>query len=176
MFHAPSLGSTELYLFRYPQGLCSVKRKSGGLVLLRRITPLARRDAVYFYSGAYTRGNVTNLADGVLVLNSDFLKLWLDLHEGGSAPPCCLAIPLQPSRNSRGTLRYAVSLRQGHFIICAIVQPATCSAFAGASPLLEEETCAQDMLYGKRRRFIQVLRRPNRNWRVIQNAPPSQCG
>jgi len=30
-----------------------VKRQSGGLVLLRRITPLARRDAVYFCSGAY---------------------------------------------------------------------------------------------------------------------------
>ncbi|HWS96615.1 MAG TPA: hypothetical protein VN620_09095, partial [Candidatus Methylomirabilis sp.] len=31
-----------------------MKRQSGGLVLLRRITPLARRDAVYFCSGAYT--------------------------------------------------------------------------------------------------------------------------
>jgi len=30
-----------------------VKPKSGGLVLLRRITPLARRDALYFCSGAY---------------------------------------------------------------------------------------------------------------------------
>jgi hypothetical protein len=30
-----------------------VKPKSGGLLLLRRVTPLPRRDAVYFCSGAY---------------------------------------------------------------------------------------------------------------------------
>jgi Chromate transporter len=31
-----------------------VKQESGGLLLLRRITPLARRNAVYFRSGAYS--------------------------------------------------------------------------------------------------------------------------
>jgi hypothetical protein len=31
-----------------------VKQESGGLLLLRRITPLPRRNAVYFCSGAYT--------------------------------------------------------------------------------------------------------------------------
>jgi len=36
-----------------------VKRQSGGLVLLRRITPLARRDAVYFCSGAYNCAKMT---------------------------------------------------------------------------------------------------------------------
>jgi len=41
-----------------------VKPKSGGLVLLRRITPLARRDAVYFCSGAYT----TQAADYMTLL------------------------------------------------------------------------------------------------------------
>jgi len=34
-----------------------VKQESGGLLLLRRITPLARRNAVYFRSGAYTLGS-----------------------------------------------------------------------------------------------------------------------
>ena len=31
-----------------------MKEESGGLLLLRRITPLPRRNAVYFCSGAYT--------------------------------------------------------------------------------------------------------------------------
>src|ERR1035438_9061286 len=31
-----------------------VKQESGGLLLLRRITPLPRRNVVYFCSGAYT--------------------------------------------------------------------------------------------------------------------------
>ena len=31
-----------------------VKQESGGLLLLRRTTPLTRRNAVYFCSGAYT--------------------------------------------------------------------------------------------------------------------------
>ena len=32
-----------------------MKQESGGLFFLRRSTPLARRDAVYFRSGAYTK-------------------------------------------------------------------------------------------------------------------------
>ncbi len=49
-----ALGSTEPNHFRYPRRLrYLVKQESGGLLLLRRITPLARRNAVYFCSGAY---------------------------------------------------------------------------------------------------------------------------
>ena len=36
-----------------PQAAYLVKRKSGGLLFLRRITPLPRRHAVYFCSGAH---------------------------------------------------------------------------------------------------------------------------
>ena len=49
-----AVGSTEPNQFRYPRSRPSpVKQESGGLLLLRRITPLARRNAVYFRSGAY---------------------------------------------------------------------------------------------------------------------------
>jgi len=33
-------------------------QSGGGLLLLRRITPLARRHTVYFCSGAYSSSNV----------------------------------------------------------------------------------------------------------------------
>jgi len=56
VFHDLGLGSTESNQFRYPHRPRDlVKQKSGGLLLLRRITPLPRRNAVYFYSGAYSR-------------------------------------------------------------------------------------------------------------------------
>ena len=55
MSHDLGLGSTEPNQFRYPRRpRYFVKQESGGLLLLRRITPLPRRNAVYFYSGAYT--------------------------------------------------------------------------------------------------------------------------
>jgi integrase len=38
-----------------------VKPKSGGLLLLRRVTPLPRRDAVYFCSGAYLSADCSTI-------------------------------------------------------------------------------------------------------------------
>jgi hypothetical protein len=52
--HDLGLGSTEPNQFRYPRRpRYFVKQESGGLLLLRRITPLPRRNVVYFCSGAY---------------------------------------------------------------------------------------------------------------------------
>ena len=51
-----ALGSTEPNQFRYPRRpRYFVKQESGGLLLLRRITPLPRRNTVYFCSGAYKK-------------------------------------------------------------------------------------------------------------------------
>jgi len=40
-----------------------VKPRSGGLLLLRRVTPLPRRDAVYFCSGAYNNAPFSQVFD-----------------------------------------------------------------------------------------------------------------
>jgi hypothetical protein len=47
--------SSPVWLGPVPFIVPVLKPKSGGLLLLRRVTPLPRRDAVYFCSGAYKR-------------------------------------------------------------------------------------------------------------------------
>ena|SRR5271157_808311 len=54
--------------FRYPRRpRYFVKQKSGGLLLLRRITPLPRRNTVYFCSGAYSRFTESPIRSFLLV-------------------------------------------------------------------------------------------------------------
>jgi len=55
-----------------------VKQESGGLLLLRRTTPLTRRNAVYFCSGAYRPQirldvAVANLYIGAIRLHADVI-------------------------------------------------------------------------------------------------------
>jgi hypothetical protein len=51
VFHEPSAGLNGRL---FPLPVREIKKSGGGLVSLRRITPLSRRDAVYFCSGVYS--------------------------------------------------------------------------------------------------------------------------